>query len=191
MPVANTERVGCCNMPNSVLECIRPSNFAEGSRVAPALAAGMAWPKPGTLSAGARGGIAAGVIVGVLAAGGLVLYFWIAKRRKRAQAASEASKVGGAAQSDAKPSAELMRAWGFMSLVRRIASRSLMVLLFRSWVVMVGRLLSWLVLRHRLSCRLGMLRGSDERHQPEPGKRTDFFFYALRKTTRPACCPRS
>jgi hypothetical protein len=98
-------------MPNSVLECIRPSNFAEGSRVAPALAAGMAWPTPGTLSAGARGGIAAGVIVGVLAAGGLVLYFWIAKRRKRAQAASEASKVGGAggaAQSDAKPNAELL-----------------------------------------------------------------------------------
>jgi hypothetical protein len=108
MPVANTERVGCCNTPNSVLECIRPSNFAEGSRVALALAAGTAWPKPGTSSAGARGGIAAGVVVGVLAAGGLVLYFWIAKRRKRAQAASEASKVGGAAQSDAKPSAELL-----------------------------------------------------------------------------------
>jgi hypothetical protein len=105
MPVANTERTGCCNTPNSVLECIRPSNFAEGSRVAPALAAGTAWPKPGALSAGAKGGIAAGVVVGVLAAVGLALYFWIVKRRKRAQAASATSET---AQSDAKPSDELL-----------------------------------------------------------------------------------
>jgi hypothetical protein len=105
MPVANTERKGCCNTPNSVLECLRASNFAEGSRVAPALAAGTTWPKPGALSAGAKGGIAAGVVVGVLGAVGLGLYFWIVKRRKRAQAASDASKAGigdGAAQSDAK-----------------------------------------------------------------------------------------
>jgi hypothetical protein len=107
MPVANTERTGCCNTPNSVLECIRPSNFAEGSRVAPALAAGTAWPKPGALSAGAKGGIAAGVVVGVLVAAGLGLYFWIVKRRKRAQAASIGSG-SGAAQSDAKPSDEIL-----------------------------------------------------------------------------------
>jgi hypothetical protein len=105
MPVANTERKGCCNTPNSVLECIRASNFAEGSRIAPALAAGTAWPKPGALRAGAKGGIAAGVVVGVPGSVGLGLYFWILKRRKRAQAANDASKASmgdGAAQSDAK-----------------------------------------------------------------------------------------
>jgi hypothetical protein len=110
MPVANTERTGCCNTPNSVLECIRPSTFAEGSRVAPALAAGTAWPKPGALSAGAKDGIAAGVVVGVLVAVGLGLYFWIVRRRKMAQAASEASMGTGigAAQSDGKPSHDLL-----------------------------------------------------------------------------------
>lgn len=89
MDVANVERRGCCNTPKSVLECIRPSNFREGSRVAPTLAEGTPWPKPGSLSAGAKGGIAAGVVVLVLAVGGLVLYLWIVKRRKRMAAASQ------------------------------------------------------------------------------------------------------
>jgi hypothetical protein len=104
MPVANTKRKACCNTPNSVLECIRASNFAEGSRVAPALAAGTAWSKPG-MSAGAKGGLAAGVVVGVLVAVGLGLYLWIVRRRKRARAESEANNASmgdGAARSDAK-----------------------------------------------------------------------------------------
>lgn len=99
LPVANVERRGCCNKPKSILECIRPSNFREGSRVAPALAEGKPWPKPG-LSAGAKGGIAAGVVVFVLAAAGVALYLWMAKRKKRAREAS------AAAQSDTRSSDE-------------------------------------------------------------------------------------
>ena len=99
MPVANTERRGCCNKPKTILECIRPSNFSEGSRVATALAEGTSWPKPG-LSAGAKGGIAAGVVVFVLAVGGILLGLWIVKRKKRARASTEA------AQSDIKSSDE-------------------------------------------------------------------------------------
>jgi hypothetical protein len=97
MQVANMERRSCCDTPKTILECIRASDFSEGSRVAPALAEGTPWPKPG-LSAGAKGGIAAGVVVFVLAVGGLVLYLWIVKRKKRARAAS------AALQSDIKSS---------------------------------------------------------------------------------------
>ena len=98
LPVANVERTGCCNKPKTILECIRPSNFSEGSRVATALTEGTPWPKPGALSAGAKGGIAAGVVVFLLAVGGILLYLWIAKRKKRARAAT------AAAQSDIKSS---------------------------------------------------------------------------------------
>lgn len=91
MPVANTDRRGCCNKPKTILECIRPSNFSEGSRVATALAEGTSWPKP-SLSAGAKGGIAAGVVVFVLAVGGILLGLWIVKRKKRAHAASAAAR---------------------------------------------------------------------------------------------------
>jgi hypothetical protein len=97
MPVANTERRGCCNKPKTILECIRPSNFSEGSRVATALPEGTPWPKPG-LSAGAKGGIAAGVVVFVIAVAGILLGLWIVKRKKRARASTEA------AQSDIKSS---------------------------------------------------------------------------------------
>jgi uncharacterized protein HemX len=96
LPVANVERAGCCNQPKTVLECIRASNFSEGSRVAPALAKGTSWPKPGALNAGAKGGIAAGVVVLVLAVAGILYYFWNAKRKRRARA------VATAAQSDIK-----------------------------------------------------------------------------------------
>lgn len=99
LPVANVERRGCCNQPKTILECIRASNFSEGSRVATALAEGTPWPKPG-LSAGAKGGIAAGVVVFVLAVGGILLCLWIVKRKKRARAAT------AAAQSDIKSSDE-------------------------------------------------------------------------------------
>lgn len=97
MDVANVERRGCCNTPKSVLECIRPSNFREGSRVSPVLAEGTPWPKPGALSAGAKGGIAAGVVIFVLIVGGLLFCFWVVKRKKRARAEKAA-----AAQTDAK-----------------------------------------------------------------------------------------
>lgn len=100
MPVANMERGRCCNMTNAVLECIRASNFSEGSRVAPALAAGTPWPKPGALTAGAKGGIAGGV-AGFTLVAGVALYLWMAKRKKRARAAAAA-----AAQSNARPSDE-------------------------------------------------------------------------------------
>lgn len=96
MPVANVERRECCYRPDSILECLRASNFNENSRVAPALAEGTPWRKPGALSAGAKGGIAAGVVVFVLTAGGILLYLWIAKRKKRVRAAA------AAAQTDAK-----------------------------------------------------------------------------------------
>jgi hypothetical protein len=86
LPVANVERGGCCNQPKTVLECIRASNFSKGSRVATALAKGTPWSKSGALSAGAKGGVAAGVVVFVLAAGGILLYFWNTKRKKRAAA---------------------------------------------------------------------------------------------------------
>lgn len=91
LPVANTERRGCCRTPKTILECIRPSHFSEGSRVATALAKGTPWPKPG-LSAGAKGGIAAGVVVFVLAVGGILLCLWIVKRKKRARAATAAAQ---------------------------------------------------------------------------------------------------
>ena len=91
LPVANVERRGCCNQPKTILECIRASNFSEGSRVATALAEGTPWPKPG-LSAGAKGGIAAGVVVFVLAVGGILLCLWIVKRKKRARAATAAAQ---------------------------------------------------------------------------------------------------
>lgn len=94
--VANVERKQCCDKPQSVLECVRPSNFSEGSRVPSALAKGRPWPKPG-LSAGAKGGVATGVVVFVLAVG-VVLYLSMAKRKKRARA------VTAAAQSDTKSS---------------------------------------------------------------------------------------
>lgn len=87
MDVANVKRTSCCNKPLSALECIRPSDVSENSRVAPALAEGTPWPKPGALSAGAKGGIAAGVVVFVLAVAGLLLYLRIAKRKKLARAA--------------------------------------------------------------------------------------------------------
>lgn len=93
--VANVERKQCCDKPQSVLECVRPSNFSEGSRVPAALAKGRPWPKPG-LSAGAKGGVAAGVVVFVLAVG-VVLSLWITKRKKRMRAAA-------AARSDTKSS---------------------------------------------------------------------------------------
>lgn len=96
MPVANVERTECCYQPKAVLECLRARDFNENSRVAPALAAGTPWPKP--LSAGAKGGIAAGVVIFVLAVGGLLLFLWIAKRKKHARAAVAAA----AAQSDMK-----------------------------------------------------------------------------------------
>jgi hypothetical protein len=98
MPVANVERMGCCNAPNTVIECLRARDFNETSRVAPALAAGTPWPKPGALSAGAKGGVAAGVVVFVLAVAGCLLFLWIAKRKKRARAAAAAA----AAQPDLK-----------------------------------------------------------------------------------------
>jgi len=91
MPVANTERRGCCNPARSILECLRPRDFSEGSRVAPALAEGTPWPKPGALSAGAKGGIAAGVVVFILAAAGILLYVWNARRKRRARAAVAAA----------------------------------------------------------------------------------------------------
>ena len=99
MQVANVERRSCCNKPNTILECIRASDFSEGSRVAPALAEGTPWPKPG-LTAGAKGGIAAGVVVFVLAVGGIVLYLWIAKRKKRARAASAAAQFDARSSDD-------------------------------------------------------------------------------------------
>lgn len=88
MPVANMDvpRNGSWNDAVAVLQCLRPSNFSEGSRVAPALAEGTPWPKPGALSVGAKGGIAAGVVGFSLATGGVLLYLWLAKRRKRAEA---------------------------------------------------------------------------------------------------------
>jgi hypothetical protein len=98
MPVANVERMGCCNAPNTVIECLRARDFNETSRVAPALAAGTPWPKPGALSAGAKGGVAAGVVVFVLAVAGCLLFLWVAKRKKRARAAAAAA----AAQPDLK-----------------------------------------------------------------------------------------
>jgi hypothetical protein len=98
MPVANVERMGCCNTPKTVLECLRARDFNETSRVAPALAAGTPWPKPGALSAGAKGGVAAGVVVFVLGVAGLLLYYFrIVKRKKRARAAAAQTdlKAGG------------------------------------------------------------------------------------------------
>lgn len=87
--VANVERRQCCDRPQSVLECVRPRNFSEGSRVPTALAKGRPWPKPG-LSTGAKGGIAAGAVVFVLAVGA-VLTLRIAKRKKRTRAAAAAA----------------------------------------------------------------------------------------------------
>jgi cbb3-type cytochrome oxidase subunit 3 len=43
------------------------------------------------LSAGAKGGVAAGVVLFVLAVGGLVYLLWILKRKKRARAAAAAA----------------------------------------------------------------------------------------------------
>lgn len=91
MPVANVQRMSCCSTPRTVLECLRARDFNETSRVAPALAAGTPWPKPGALSAGAKGGVAAGVVLFVLAVGGLVYLLWILKRKKRARAAAAAA----------------------------------------------------------------------------------------------------
>jgi hypothetical protein len=93
MPVANVERMGCCNSPNTVIECLRARDFNETSRVAPALAAGTPWPKPGALSAGAKGGVAAGVVVIVLAVAGCLLFLWITKRKKRAAAAAQSDDI--------------------------------------------------------------------------------------------------
>jgi hypothetical protein len=91
MQVANMERMSCCDTPRTVLECIRARDFNETSRVAPALAAGTPWPKPGAMSAGAKGGVAAGVVIFVLAVGGLVYFLWLLKRKKRARAAAAAA----------------------------------------------------------------------------------------------------
>lgn len=95
MPVANIERQFGLNewfKPKSVLECIRASNFSASSKVVPTLTKGTPWPKPG-MSAGAKGGIAAGVVVFVLAVGGLLLTLWLTKRKKRARAAAAAAAV--------------------------------------------------------------------------------------------------
>jgi hypothetical protein len=94
MQVANMERMSCCHQPKTVLECLRAGDVNETSRVASALARGTPWPKPDALSAGAKGGVAAGVVIFLLAVGGL-LFLWIAKRKKHARAAE-------AAQSDMK-----------------------------------------------------------------------------------------
>ena len=91
--VANMERTQCCNRPEVDLQCIRATDFSEGSRVAPALPQGTPWPKPGVLSTGAKGGIAAGVIVLALSTAGILLYFRGAKRKKRARTATEAAQA--------------------------------------------------------------------------------------------------
>jgi hypothetical protein len=143
LPVANVERGGCCNQPKTVLECIRASNFSKGSRVATALAKGTPWSKSGALSAGAKGGVAAGVVVFVLAAGGILLYFWNTKRKKRAAAVL---------RSDALVS---------MSSPRTIANKSLMDWLCRKWVV-AERPRSSRILRDWQSCPRKTMEETDK-----------------------------
>jgi hypothetical protein len=55
-----------------------------------------------------------------------------------------------------------MRVWAFTSSVLKIGSRSLMVLWYQSWEAVVGSLLNWLVVPHRLNYRLGLKDVSDE-----------------------------
>lgn len=95
MPVANMEREreqnGSLPQAQSILQCVRASNISEGSRVAPELPEGTPWPSRGSgLSPAAKGGIAAGVVSCALVVGGLVLWFWLVKRKKRAQEAAAA-----------------------------------------------------------------------------------------------------
>lgn len=102
MPVANVERWrnGTNDNALSVLQCIRPSNISEGSRVPPELAEGTWWPSKDGLSAGAKGGIAAGVVVFVLLVSGILLALWLIKRKKRARAAAAAKVQFNSAASD-------------------------------------------------------------------------------------------
>lgn len=125
LPVANVERRGCCNKPKSILECIRPNNFREGSRVAPMLAKGTPRPKP-RLSAGAKGGIAAGVVVVVLAVAGVALYLWMAKRKKRARTATAAAAQFDteSSEDDIKLSPEANRGFSVHEFTPRIANRN-------------------------------------------------------------------
>lgn len=109
MPVANTERTGTRNYVPTVLRCLQAKNFSEGSRVSPALAEGTPWPSPGGgLSAGAKGGIAAGVVVFVLLVGGMLLSLWLIKRRKRRarEAAERRDEAAGEDDKDLPPEAD-------------------------------------------------------------------------------------
>lgn len=105
MPVANVERTrnGSIDDATSVMQCIRASNFSEGSRVAPALPEGTPWPDRNGLSAGAKGGIAAGVVGFALILAGLGL--WLVKRKKRARAVAAAAVVAKG-QADSQPSGD-------------------------------------------------------------------------------------
>lgn len=89
------ERTSVYSIAPSVLQCVRASNISEGSRAAVALPEGTPWPEPGGsgLSAGAKRGIAVGVVVFALIVGGLLLCLWLVKRKKRARAAAAQSDV--------------------------------------------------------------------------------------------------
>lgn len=109
MPVANTERTGSRNYVPSVLRCLQAKNFSESSRVSPALAEGTPWPSSGgSLSAGAKGGIAAGVVVFVLLVSGMLLSLWLIKRRKRRarDAAERRDEAAGENDKDLPPEAD-------------------------------------------------------------------------------------
>lgn len=109
MPVANLERTSVYSYAPSVLKCVQAKNFSESSRVSPALPEGTPWPSPGgSLSAGAKGGIAAGVVVFVLLVGGMLLSLWLIKRRKRRarEAAERRDEAAGENDKDLPPEAD-------------------------------------------------------------------------------------